>query len=173
MRCSSSSKILPGPRVNHTEAVKRIARYLKGNVSNRIVFKPTTHSFKVWADADFGGLRDKDSASDSPATAKSRTGYLIRYADIPVMWASQLQTEYTLSTTEAEYIALSTALRNVLPLIRLAKEIKAKTTIPMQETPTVYCTAFEDNAGAVELAKVPKMGLRTKHINPKYRRNCF
>jgi hypothetical protein len=84
------------------------------------------------------------------------------------LWASQLQTEYALSTTEAEYIALSTALRNVLPLIRLVKEIKAKTKIPMNDTPTVYCTAFEDNAGAVELAKVPKIRPRTKHIKPKY-----
>jgi hypothetical protein len=126
-------------------------------VSNGIVFKPTTHSFKVWADANFGGLWDKDSAPDSPVTAKSRAGYLITYANCPVMWASQLQTEYALSATEAEYIALSTALQNVLPLIRLVKEIKAKTTIPTHDTPTAYCTAFEDNAGALELAKVPKM----------------
>jgi hypothetical protein len=40
--------------------------------------------------------------------------------------------------------------------------------IPINDTPTVYCTAFEDNAGAVEFAKVPKMHPHTKHINPKY-----
>jgi hypothetical protein len=29
----------------------------------------------------------------------------------------------------------------------------------------VYCKAFEDNSGALELAKAPKMRPRTKHIN--------
>ena len=31
--------------------------------------------------------------------------------------------------------------------------------------PKVYCKAFEDNMGAIELAKKPKMRQRTKHIN--------
>jgi hypothetical protein len=73
-----------------------------------------------------------------------------------------------LSTTEAEYIALRTALRQTIPLMRLIKEIKQMTSIPMHDKPTVYCTAFDDKTGAIELAKVPKMRPRTKHINPKY-----
>jgi Reverse transcriptase (RNA-dependent DNA polymerase) len=156
------------PRINHTKAVKRIARYLKGTINKGIIFKPTDHNFKVWADADFGGLWDKETAEDSPVTAKSRTGYVITYADCPIVWALQLQTEYALSTTEAKYIALSMALRQTIPLIRLIKEIRTMTSIPMHDTPTVYCTAFEDKSGAIELAKVPKMRPRTKHINPKY-----
>ena len=35
-------------------------------------------------------------------------------------------------------------------------------------TPTVRCKIFEDNAGALELANVPKMRPRTRHINQKY-----
>jgi hypothetical protein len=38
----------------------------------------------------------------------------------------------------------------------------------MYTVPKVHCNLFEDNSGAVELAKVPKMRPRTKHINPKY-----
>ena len=34
--------------------------------------------------------------------------------------------------------------------------------------PKLYCKAFEDNLGAYELARVPKMRPRTKHINQKY-----
>ena len=34
--------------------------------------------------------------------------------------------------------------------------------------PKVYCKAFEDNSGALELAKTPRMRPRTKHINTKY-----
>jgi hypothetical protein len=36
-------------------------------------------------------------------------------------------------------------------------------------TLTVYGTAFGDNSGAIELAKVPKMYPITKHVNPKNR----
>jgi hypothetical protein len=42
----------------------------------------------------------------------------------------------------------------------------------MNDKPTVYCTAFNDNSGAVELLHVPKMRPRTKHINPKYQHFC-
>ena len=119
-------------------------------------------------DADFAGLWDKGIDSEKPVTAKSRTGYVITYADCPIVWASQLQSEIALSTTEAEYIALSTALRSAIPLIRLMEEVRDELNIPMQTIPEVLCKVFEDNLGAVELCKVPKMRPRTKHINVKY-----
>ena len=51
----------------------------------------------------------------------SRTGFVIRYAVCPVIWSSKLQTEIALSTAEAEYIAMSQALQEALPVQRLAK----------------------------------------------------
>jgi hypothetical protein len=156
------------PRINHTEAVKRIARYLKGNVERGIIIRPTKHSFQVWVDADFAGLWDKETAMNKPVTAKSRTGYVVTYGGCPIIWASQFQSEIALSTTEAEYLAMSTALRNTIPLIRLVEEIRDKLQLPMQTVPEVLCKVFEDNSGAVELARVPKMRPRTKHINSKY-----
>ena len=32
----------------------------------------------------------------------------------------------------------------------------------------VHCKAFEDNSGAVEMARMPKMHPRTRHINHRY-----
>jgi hypothetical protein len=168
MRRASMRTISQDPRLTHTEAVKRIARYLKGNIDKGIVMRPTEHSLKVWVDADFAGLWDKETAADAPITSKSRTGYVVTYGDCPIIWTSQLQTEIALSTTEAEYLAMSTALRETIPLIRLVEEIRDKMHLPMQTVPEVFCKIFEDNSGAVELAKVPKMRPRTKHINAKY-----
>ncbi len=34
--------------------------------------------------------------------------------------------------------------------------------------PKVHCTVFEDNEGAIEIANVPKMRPRTKHLNLRY-----
>jgi Reverse transcriptase (RNA-dependent DNA polymerase) len=156
------------PRSNHTEAVKRIVRYLKGDPEKGLIYKPNKHSFVVYADADFCGLWDKTSAEEDPTTAKSRTGYLVTYAGCPIIWASQLQPEIAQSVTESEYIALSQCLRQTIPLMRLVEELKGKFNLPMETIPEVRCKLFEDNSGAVELANVPKMRPRTKHINTKY-----
>ena len=80
-----------------------------------------------------------------------------------------MQTEIALSTTEAEYIALSTAMREVIPIMNLIREGQSKG-IPMNRNiPEVHCKIFEDNMGTVEMVKVPKMRPRTKHLNIKYR----
>jgi hypothetical protein len=141
---------------------------LKGRKDKGIIYKPTDHSFEVWADADFCGLWDHTTAMDDATTAKSRTGFIVMYAGCPIIWASQLQPEFAQSVTESEYISLSQALRQTIPLMRLVNEIHEKLIIPMDTTPKVHCKLFEDNSGAVELANVPKMRPRTKHINVKY-----
>jgi hypothetical protein len=83
-------------------------------------------------------------------------------------WSSKMQTEIALSTTEAEYIALSQAMREVLPIIWLMEEAKQLEVPVLNATPKVRCKVFEDNAGVIEIATVPKMRPRTKHLNIKY-----
>jgi hypothetical protein len=86
----------------------------------------------------------------------------------PIVWASRLQTEIAMSSTKSEYISLSQSLREVLPLMDLAKEL-AKAGFDMgTKTPKVHCKAFEDNSGALKMARTPKMRPRTKHLNIKY-----
>jgi hypothetical protein len=65
-------------------------------------------------------------------------------------------TEIALSTTESEYIALSQAMHEAVPLIDIYGHIN--TALKCQELkPVVKCTIFEDNNGALELARAPKM----------------
>jgi hypothetical protein len=97
--------------------------------------------------------------------AKSRTGYIISFSGCPITWASKLQTQIALSTTEAEYIVLSQSLREVIPMINLMTEVNRLGVCTYCNVPKVYCKAFEDNSGALELAKAPKMIPRTKHIS--------
>eukprot|EP00957_Ditylum_brightwellii_P190719 14519394-Ditylum_brightwellii.AAC.1 len=70
--------------------------------------------------------------------------------------------------TEAEYIALSTAAREVLPMRTLISEISPVMNITVSK-PDIKCTVFEDNKGVEKLAKVHKSRPRTKHIAVKYR----
>jgi hypothetical protein len=84
-----------------------------------------------------------------------------------VVWASKLQTEIALSSTESEYNCLSEAAREVIELMGLMKEVKEKMCDNTVMIPTIKCTMFEDNEGAIALAKYPKIRPRTKHINSK------
>jgi hypothetical protein len=119
-------------------------------------------------DASHAADWNKVGAIDDPAMARSRMGYVINYAGCPVLWASKMQTEIALSSTEAEYIALSQSMREVLPLMELMKEAQ-QMKLPITPTPPkLHCKLFEDNSGALEIAKVPKMRPRTKHLNIKY-----
>ena len=120
-------------------------------------------------DADFtGGYKYSPEYSDDAMTCFSRTGFIIWYAGCPLIWASKLQTTVALSTTEAEYIALSTALRDVIYVMQLINELKSFGIAIPFPTPTVRCKVFEDNVGAIELAKAPKLRPRTKHIAIQY-----
>jgi len=51
-------------------------------------------------DSDFGGLFGSED-SGSPVSVKSRTGYIIKFRNVPILWVSKLQTQISLSTMEA------------------------------------------------------------------------
>jgi hypothetical protein len=103
-----------------------------------------------------------------PSTAKSRSGWIVFYARCPIIWASKLQSQVAMSTTEAEYIAMSQSLRDVLPIMFLVNEIKTRSFTVISTIPNVFCKVFKDNSGALELARLPKLHPRTKHINTCY-----
>jgi hypothetical protein len=157
------------PKESHAKAIVHLVRYLQHTQDQGLILNPVKDTaLECYADADFSGNWNKSTAMDDPSTAKSRTGYIVTYASCPLLWASKLQTQIALSTTEAEYIALSTALREVIPLIELLREMKARQIDVYITTPKVYCKAFEDNSGALELAKAQRMTPRSKHINIVY-----
>ena len=86
-----------------------------------ITFKPNPGALdhlECFVDADFAGNYCKEMQHDL-VSVKSRTGCVIKYAGCPIHWFSCLQSEIALSTTEAEYIALSIAARELLPMREL------------------------------------------------------
>lgn len=154
------------PKKEHGQALMWLGRYLAGTKDKGLIFKPDENeSFDVYCDADFSGNWDRKEADTDPDTARSRSGYVISYAGCPIIWASKLQSLIALSSTESEYISCSTALRDTIPLMGLARELRdygfnIKTTMP-----TVHCRVFEDNSGALEIATIHKVRPRTKHLN--------
>jgi hypothetical protein len=100
------------------------------------------------------------------------------FMNCPLLWVSKLQTQIALSTMEAEYIALSSAMRELIAIREILKEIKllvfantekptysmvAKTFEPL---PTSH--VYEDNDSCLKFATLPRMSPRTKHIAIPY-----
>ena len=157
------------PKVEHGLAVKWIGRYLLGTRDKGYIIKPDpSKGLEVYVDADLSGNWDKDLAGIDPDTARSRHGFVIMYAGAPILWQSQLQTEIALSSTESELIGMSMALRTAIPIMRLFEEMKEMGYDVFPGDAKIHCKLFEDNNGALTIARVPKMRPRTKHINLKY-----
>jgi len=160
------AKYSSDPRQSHGEAILYLVCYLKKTRNIGLKFIPDpTKGFECYCDSDFSGHWNTEFAPVDPSTAKSRSGWIIFYAGCPVSWASKLQSQVALSTTEAEYIAMSQALRDVIPVMNLLQEMRKQEFQVICNEPYVYCKVFEDNSGALELARLPKLRPRTKHIN--------
>ena len=165
---SQVARFSHNPKQSHASAIKGIVRYLHKTCDKGMIVRPTgTLAIDCYVDADFAGLHGRDP-DHSPSSAKSRTGYIITLGGCPILWKSHLQTEVTLSTLEAEYSALSAAMRTLLPLRSMLIEIVAGLSLPYTFVSTIKCQVFEDNNGALLLATNQRITNRTKYFQVKW-----
>ena len=163
------------PKQSHSAAVKTIVRYLARTRDQGTLYcRPTNLSVDCYVDADFAGLYGTENPDD-PISAKSRSGYILSIGGCYLFCKSQLQTTIALSTSEAEYYALSQAMRAVLPMREFLKEIIDELDLPSnynQIQSSVFknfeTTVHEDNSSALNLATKQKVTSRTKHYHVKY-----
>jgi hypothetical protein len=163
------TKYFLDPRQSHGEAILYLVCYLKKTHDLGLKFKSDPKKgFECYCDANFSGNWNKGFASVDPSTAKSLSKWIIFYAGCPFSWASKLQSQVALSTTDAKYITMSQSLHDLIPVMNLLQEIREQDYQVICTKPHMYCKVFEDNSGALELTKLPKVCPRTKHINVCY-----
>lgn len=125
------------------QTIKRRLRYLRGTASWGITYKrEEDRQFFCFTDADFAG---------APVTYRSGG---------PIAWQSELQENAVTSTTEAEFMAISSATKNIPRDI--GKELKAVD----REEPVPL---FLDNQRAVLVASNEKSKQRTRHLGAQLR----
>ena len=90
--------VIPGKE--HWEVVKWILRYLRGKSSTSLSFGKGNVTLQGFVDVDLGG--DVDSS-------KSTSGYIYTIGGTAVSWMSRLQKCVSLSSNEAEYVAIAEA----------------------------------------------------------------
>jgi hypothetical protein len=158
------------PTQKHAEYLRRLGRYLVATRDKGMIFSPKSNlKINCYVDADFAGRYGFDDDQD-PHCVRSRTGYVIYVGGCPIVWKSSMQKLVSVSTLEAEYIAMSTACRDLLPLTDLVLEVADAVGMSPKEIADFHSTIWEDNAGAHALANMdlPRMTPRSKHIALKY-----
>jgi hypothetical protein len=119
-----------------------------------LVGRPSEHLYiDCYVDADFAGLWPRENKVD-PVCVKSRTGFAVCVANCPVVWTSKLQGVIATSTMEAEYSALSMAMRDLLPLRELLISLSPSLGGSDRHRSTFRTTVHEDNQGALSLANM-------------------
>jgi hypothetical protein len=149
------ARFMCNPGMKHWKAAKRALAYLSKAPEQGLRYTADGNSELVaYCDADWG--------TTDYYQRRSVSGYVIMLAGAPISWASRRQKLTALSSTEAEYIALSECLREVLYLRKLMTELG----FPPSGPTKIYC----DNEAAIAIANNPVHHQRSKHIDIRYHR---
>lgn len=142
------SRYMGKPGKLHWEAMKWIFRYVKGTSDVGLLYlrhEGSIFGVTGFVDSDYAGCLD---------TRRSLTGYVFKFCDNTVSWKCNLQHVVSLSTTEAEFIAVTEAIW----MKGMAISLKADHAVPK-----VFC----DSQSGIHLAKNQVYHERTKHRDVK------
>jgi hypothetical protein len=144
------------PDKSHHAALQHCLRYLQGTITRSIVYQGTGQpndipSLTAYCDSDWGG---------DLGTRRSTTGYVFILCGGAVAWQSKRQKSVAASTVEAEYMALASAVKEVLWQRSFLNGVGYQ----LSEPTTLWC----DSQGAISLAGNPAHHERTKHIAVRF-----
>jgi hypothetical protein len=146
------TKHLDAPMEEHLKAARRLVSFVS-NTQNQflsIAPEPVDSYVEAYCDSDFAG---------DPATRRSVTGFAIFFCGVAVAWRSKAQKLVTLSSSEAEYVALTDCVKDVIFIRNLLQTIQWK----IDDTIVVHV----DNIGAIFIANNFSAEGRTKHIDTR------
>ena len=142
------SRYMANPSEPHWEGLKWLLRYIKGTLNYGLHFKKAKGHIQLegFVDSDYAANRDN---------RKSVTSFIFLLNGNCICWKTQLQPVVALSTTEAEFMAVTEAIKEGIWLQGLLKELKM-----LKGRVTVY----SDSQSAIHLSKNPVYHERSKHI---------
>ena len=117
-----------------------------------------------YSDADSAGLWGHENPQ-YPICARSRNVFVTIFDNCALLWVSKLQKYIYLYTLHSEFVALSHSVRYLFPLKSLIKEVIENSVIDFEMLKFVSSsTVYEDNNGAMVVAKSPSMTPKSNHI---------
>ncbi|KAJ0125869.1 hypothetical protein HZ326_31023 [Fusarium oxysporum f. sp. albedinis] len=147
------SRYMSNPSPAHSRLTKRGLRYLQQTGDHGLVLggvkkdPESAWSITAWADSDWKG---------DTVTGRSTFGWLVQLEGSTVSWRAKRHETVALSTTEAEYTALSQCARELAWTRNLFSELLLPLHMPIPLN--------GDNQGSLKLCRNPELHQRTKHI---------
>ena len=146
------SKSIDGASMAHFTEMYRVINFvleMKTLVLRMVpIFKDGIWKLEALSDSDFAN--DKD-------TRYTVYGYIIYFCGIPVAWKSKSMKHVVLSTTEAEYVAVSEVVKEIKFLHQMLRSMEIIVPLPIK--------VQVDNVGAIWLANNSNVSERTKHVD--------
>ena len=141
------------PSCEDWNEVKRLIRYLKGTLTLqlRLSTQDKDASLIGYVDADWGENR---------VDRKSHSGYAFFINGGLISWCCRKQSCVSLSTAEAEYIAICEAAKEIKYIYNLLNEMSISVCKPI--------TIMEDNQSCIKMINNEKFNARSKHIDIRY-----
>lgn len=147
------SRYCSNPGKLHCNLLQRVLRYVAGTLNLGLVFRKDSEDDIVgYSDSDYAGLIDG---------RKSTGAYVFMFAGGPISHSSKLQPTVSLSSCEAEYMALVETAKEAVWCARFLAELGYR----KGESPVLLRA---DNQGSISLSKNPEFHKRTKHIEIKW-----
>jgi len=148
------SRFMANPGKSHWQALKWMLRYIIGSLGRVLVYggarnSRRTAAIEAFVDSDYAGCLD---------SRKSLTGFVFTAFGTAISWKASLQKVSALSTSEAEYIALTEAVKESLWLEGIEKELKI---------PNEVITVHYDSQSAIDSSRNFVHDERIKHIDIK------
>lgn len=142
------------PTDEHWGHLKRVLRYIRGTLDLGIQFEGDDNApiIEAYSDADWG---------NDTTDRRSLTGYVFRVYGCTTSWITRKQSTVSLSSTEAELIALCMTVCHGIWVVRLLEDLGIKL-----QGPVIY---HEDNQSAIRVVEEERDTGRLKHIDIKFR----
>ena len=153
------SQNMQAPTIFHLQCAKRILSYLLHTKNFALVYRKSEETIRVTA------YVDSDHAGDS-SDRKSRSGWIISLNGCTFCWYSKKQKTVALSSSEAEYMAMSECCRSLRAFQIFINEFR----IYLIDCMDMYC----DNNCAIDWSKSEKSLKGAKHVEVRYHfiRDC-
>jgi hypothetical protein len=149
------SKCMDGASMETYPELLRVIKFVLDtkNVCLKIQpkFNDSSWNLKVFCKSDWAG---------DPETRISVTGFIIYLQGTPVCWRSKAQKGVTLSSSEAEYVAISDAVKEIKFLYFLLQNLGIVLDLPI--------VVKTDNIGTLFMSQNSSTGVRTRHVDTRY-----
>ena len=147
------TKVLDKPTPAAFKEMKRVIKFVLDTANYGLRIEPTSLDDDHWT---MVGFSDSDWAGDKD-TRLSISGFVIFILGVPISFRSKQQKSVALSSSEAEYVAMSEAAKEIkfVYQILISMGLKVKTPIIVRV----------DNVGAMFMSENTSTSQRTRHVD--------